>query len=557
MTSVALRQLADLHRSMYERALAEAKDALGSDSATISQYADEFAKSLPNSFKSVPARRISQAIDNHHLILFGDFHSHKQCQRALLRIMRTYQNTPDHAPMILALEMFRNRDQSTLDAWQDGRISDEQLLEATDYEKIWGFPWSHYRPLLEYCRLNSIPLVAANSDHAGKDSLAHRDNVAAQILVKISNDQPSSKIFYIVGEYHLANSQLPAKLELQDSNKKVMRIIANSDKYFFMLENDRMHRADEFLEIADDFYCVLNSPPWIKWQSQTLMEELRRIGSSTYIDSEIAGGDRDDDYDDDEYFTEDSIDVEAYLRSTIDHLGVFLGFKETSKFYDSFKIVTEVDDQDLEHVPAHARAAIFEHSSREGVATDFRRRVLFLSEISANNLAYAAGQIVFGILGGLRENYNDPEDLFVAQILKMTFGHLANKILNPRIILHTRKAIEDYIGATRGKHIGGQSKLRRDVARGAIKFFQWYSDAFEALSNNRPRRKILPPDLLQLDSRSAHDLSRHIAQTLTSVTYQRMIGGRLDVTDVQRLFSKKCETPLKMRRLLNELLQNM
>jgi uncharacterized iron-regulated protein len=133
LSSAALKQLTDLHRNLYERAYAEACETMGDASLSISKYAQAFSNSLPNTFKITKARKISQAIDQHRVVLYGDFHSHKQCQRALLRVIRTYNNTPDHAPMALALEMFRTDDQESLNLWQEGRISENENLRS--YER--------------------------------------------------------------------------------------------------------------------------------------------------------------------------------------------------------------------------------------------------------------------------------------------------------------------------------------------------------------------------------------------------------------------------------------
>jgi uncharacterized iron-regulated protein len=543
---------------MYERAFAEASETLNGENASISKYAIEFDRSLPDTFKSVRMRRISNAIDNHNVILFGDFHSHKQCQRALLRVIRTYNNTPDHAPIVLALEMFRSDDQPTLDEWQDGKISDEVLLEKTKYDTIWGFPWSNYKPLMDYCRHHSIPLVAANTANAGKDSLKTRDEHAAKIIKKLSAEHSTAKIFFIVGEYHLADAYMPQELKAL-GDFSILRIIANSDKYFFQMPDAHIHLRDVFLELNEDFFCILNSPPWIKWHSQTLVEELRIIGSSAYISSEIENRNLEDDYDVDEYeddfTTEDSLDVDGYLKQSVDNIAKFLKLRNSSRFHDSFKVAQDVNNDDLSHLPEHAQASILAQSTREGVAADFGRRTLFMSEFSVNKVAFSAGLIIFGSLSNLKENYDNAEELFITQTLKFTFGYLANKILNPRISLHTEKEILDYLGATRGKHMVGQGKLRRDVARATIKFFDWAASVMDQNPTRSFSSRAVPLDIIHTDARSAHDVSRHVAQTITSTLYKKLVSGRIDVVEIARWYSRRCHTSVRMRVLLAELIE--
>jgi uncharacterized iron-regulated protein len=565
MSSAALKQLTQLHWSMYEKAIADARESLGEAGSTIAKYATAFDASLPNQYKIVRARAISQAIDQSKIILFGDFHSHKQCQRALLRVIRTYQNTPDHGTMCLVLEMFRTKDQHILDLWQDGNLSDEELLEQTNYASIWGFPWSNYRPILEYCKDHSIRLYAGNTDNAGKDSLTIRDEHASTLLHELHNKQPSHKIFYLVGEYHLADGHLPKHIKNQSKllSSTLMRIIVNSDKYFFKLPHDRIHRRDEYLELRPDFFCILNSPPWMKWQSQTLVEELKSMGSSSYIESEMTDelDEDDDDYDfddeDHDLYTEDFIDLDGYLRSTVDNLMGFLKIKPNQHILDSFKVLVNVDNEDIEHLPNFARVALLEQSARDGVASDYQRRLLLLSEISINNLAYASGIVIFGQMSGLSEDYADPPYLFLCQTLKSIFGNIACKILNPRISLHTRKAIEDYIGATKGKHIGGQRKQRRDIARSTLRFMDWLEDEIATNGVNRNAIKHIPSDIIQMDLRSSHEVSRHLSQVAASSIYKGMIAGKLDPIDLGKWYSKRCRNPLDVIKLVAEIFSHV
>ncbi len=560
MSSAALKQLSELHRTIYERALADANESIGNSSPVIARYAAEYSQSLPKLFKTSTARKLTQAIDSHRIVLFGDFHSHKQCQRALLRVIRSYNQTPDHAPICVALEMFRTSDQPILDQWQAGLITDEKLLEKTDYESIWGFPWANYRPILEYCRYHSIPLYAANTKSAGRDNLKTRDEHAAKLLSKLATTHRTAKIFYLVGEYHLADSHLPAALTktATKSTLSVLRIILNADQYYFMLPPAKVHKRDEVLELTPHFYCILNSPPWIKWQSQVLAEEMRRIGNSTYIESEIIGDDLEDgpEYEEDDYepFTEDVIDLDHHLKHTIESVGSFLKIKDPAKIQDTFKIVPNVENDDIEHLPLQARATIFEQASRDGLAVDYARRVLFLPEVSINNLAFASGLVIFGSLSKLRENYRSPEDLYIAQILKMTFGYIATKILNPRVSLHTRRAIEDYLGAISGKHVAGQTRLRREVARKSLKFLDWSINSIQSL-DKKSQAKPVPLDILDVDRRSSHDVGRHVAQTVAATVYQRLLAGKIDANDLSRWFAKNCDTNDKAKRLLAEMLR--
>ncbi len=60
------------------------------------------------------------------------------------------------------MEMFQRPYQKVLDRFVAGAINEEAFLEDCDYHKRWGFDWGLYRPIVEFCRRNKIPLAALN-----------------------------------------------------------------------------------------------------------------------------------------------------------------------------------------------------------------------------------------------------------------------------------------------------------------------------------------------------------------------------------------------------------
>ena len=66
--------------------------------------------------------------------------------------------------MLIGFEAFPRRAQPVLDKWIAGDLSERQLLEQTDWEKVWGWPADLYLPLFRFARINHIPLRALNVD---------------------------------------------------------------------------------------------------------------------------------------------------------------------------------------------------------------------------------------------------------------------------------------------------------------------------------------------------------------------------------------------------------
>ena len=548
MAASALQQLVNLQRSMYEQALNEARENSGHSSVSIAKYQKEFETSLPNEFTTVPARKLMEAIDRNKIILFGDFHSHKQCQRAFLRILRMHMNRPDHAPIVVTLEMFKSKEQRHLDAWLAGEITDQDLLEAVRYDETWGFPWNNYRPILEYCKYQNIPVLGINSSRGGKDTLAVRDAHAAKFIHKLLAAQPNRKVICMMGEFHLADRHLPTALLASAPNpeaKAQLRIFTNLDKYFFALDPDKIHHRDEYLCLNPSTFCIMNSPPWIKWHSQSLWDEIRRLGPVKYLEDAIAPDDVESDLagwedDDDDFYTDETLDLEYHLSHLQKQLVQFFKLDAPSEIYDRFNIIHGNLDEELAYMPDNARVATLSQASSEGFAVDYGGRLVYMPEVSINNMAAASGQMLFGSLSNISETYADGDALFVTQCLKFTFGYIANKILNPRIPLHNAKQIESYILSSRGKRLIGSMRQRRQIAQETLKLHDWIQQSWVPKSKRRAPFKPIPVQFQRLDARSSHELARSMAQLIAEPICRNLLRGKIDTVDIKKWFFRDC-----------------
>jgi uncharacterized iron-regulated protein len=62
----------------------------------------------------------------------------------------------------VGMEMFQRPYQKDVDQYFQGKTSEEDFLKSTEYQKRWGFEWGLYRPIVEFCRKNGVPLAALN-----------------------------------------------------------------------------------------------------------------------------------------------------------------------------------------------------------------------------------------------------------------------------------------------------------------------------------------------------------------------------------------------------------
>lgn len=73
---------------------------------------------------------------------------------------REYRSDGTRCTVILSLEMFERDVQTVLDEYLSGLITEMHFMNDT---RIWGNYPSDYRPLIEFARENSIPVLAANA----------------------------------------------------------------------------------------------------------------------------------------------------------------------------------------------------------------------------------------------------------------------------------------------------------------------------------------------------------------------------------------------------------
>lgn len=535
---------------MYNRALQDARESSGIDTGSISTYQAAFNQSLPDKAFSIQARKLMEAIDSNQILLFGDFHSHKQSQRAFLRILRMYLNRPDHGPVVVLLEMFRKEDQGLIDSWLADKLSDHELLEAVNYDQTWGFPWNNYRPILELCKYQNIPIICINSTRGGKDSLLTRDRLAAKLITEQASTNKNSKIFCMIGEFHLADNYLPAEiLKTQPENsRKPLRVFSNVDKYYFDLDPDKIHRRDEYLSLGGEDYCVINSPPWIKWQSQSLWEEIRRLGPIKYLEDVIAPDDVEADLDtweddDSAFYNEDILDLDHHLDHLQKQLSEFFKLKTNITGTDHFKIIQKDIDDDLADLPDFTSNAILSEASSEGFCVNYSANLVYIQDISINNLAAASGQMLFGFLTKLHEDADNQEAMLVTQCLKSTFGYISNKILNPRLPLHTTRQIESYLLSTRGKRLIGSMRERKRNAQSTLQLYEWIQENWSLKSKNNKILKRIPKKLLDANTISDNEVARGLAQLIAEPICRSLIRGKIDTVDIQRWFLKDCTQP--------------
>ncbi len=110
---------------------------------------------------SISQAEILAKLKKANVIYLGETHDQIADHQAQLQIIQSlYQNNPKIA---IGLEMFQRPSQGVIDQYIAGKITEEQLIEQTEYNQRWGFPWEYYAEILRFAKENQLPTLALNT----------------------------------------------------------------------------------------------------------------------------------------------------------------------------------------------------------------------------------------------------------------------------------------------------------------------------------------------------------------------------------------------------------
>ncbi len=240
---------------------------LGKPGDEIRFYMKDYDREIRRSWKVSRKRQLLDQILNSEVVFGADFHAHAQAQRTHLRILRSI---PKNKKIILALECFESADQKTINLYFDEKITEAEFLKQISWNKKWGFSWQHYKPLITLAKKRGYEVVGLNKYHpyTSRFTLASREEHAAKVLAKKIKSKPKALTYVVFGELHLSRRHLPLKLE-KKLKRKVESIVVfqNSERVYFDLVKTSKDLVVDVVQFDERTFCIINSPPWVKWQS--------------------------------------------------------------------------------------------------------------------------------------------------------------------------------------------------------------------------------------------------------------------------------------------------
>ncbi|WED26453.1 ChaN family lipoprotein [Vibrio sp. DW001] len=92
------------------------------------------------------------------VVLVGEWHSHSGVHHFQADLLQALD--AENIAFVLAMEQFSRDKQSIIDDYLKGNIGEQALIKQGD---AWSNYPSDYRPLIEYAKINVVPVIAANA----------------------------------------------------------------------------------------------------------------------------------------------------------------------------------------------------------------------------------------------------------------------------------------------------------------------------------------------------------------------------------------------------------
>lgn len=387
---------------------------VGPQPPDIATYVRRYNSEFSRPWKQSSHVELLAAVDRAQIVLGADFHAFSQSQRIHLRILR---GLPRKRQVIIGLEALSSDHNKLVDSFLKGEISEARFLEKTMWAERWGFPFANYRPLFELAKSRGFRLVGISpKGRRPWGELRRRDDFAARIIQNWKKKDPEALFYVIVGDLHLAQGHLPrlVRKRLGREQSRLVTVLQNSEHLYFRLAKRRKEHSAEVMKSADGRYCVLSSPPWVKWQSYLMFLE-------NSLDHQMEGEEAD--------FTEFVASLTGFLCRE---------FATENQTEDLTVVSPEIEEGWLGALGKMSKTErqFAHHLIRNGQSFNLPTSgFLFLARPSINHAAHLAGQYLHAQLCHLkRVTWIFPKD-FEAQIWREAVGFFCSKLIN-----HKRKS---------------------------------------------------------------------------------------------------------------------
>ncbi len=95
------------------------------------------------------------------LLLVGEEHTAMESHRVEKRVLEELTNAGRH--VLIGLEMYPYVEQTSLDLWIAGKLSEREFVKQSRWYKNWGYSWGYYRDIFLLAGDRQMPMFAINT----------------------------------------------------------------------------------------------------------------------------------------------------------------------------------------------------------------------------------------------------------------------------------------------------------------------------------------------------------------------------------------------------------
>ena len=529
-------QLIRIQKKNYRRNLNLVRESSGYNLG-IKIYEKEYLRYLKSYEEISNKTELIQKVLTADLVYHGDYHTLKQSQHSVLRILREIKGKRD---IILCLEMFHGRDQKYIDRFMAGELSEKLFLEAIDYTRKWPFHWGNWSPIISFCRDNQIPTLGINAemdDVKGIKRLRKRDQYSARVIAKVLIKNPGKLIYIVDGDYHIAPNHLPKNVEqlltLLDESAKTLIIFQNAENLYWKLCKRKLEESD-VLKINNYKYCVMNTMPANKIQSYLNWLEYSK---DAYFPVH-------QDWENDAFEDRGGMVNEMVTSlATILNLDFPLDALEKLTIY----YPSDLDFMEFVHSTPEFKGRLRLIRSKikkeEGFLLEYEvsgenAYLIYLANSNINMAAEEATHFLNVVLRGPLKKPLSAFDRFYRDVITECLGFFGSKFINEKRKSHSEHSIRMFLGQIKRGELKHTNQDILQVARYILQHFYLQRQTSEA-------KEFINKFFLQYNSQSANTrmFSTQLGYILGNKLYYALKSGKFSLKRVQGYFRDSLDEP--------------
>ena len=517
--SSSRQELIDIQKNIVEDLRREIRASVGGETREYQMYLQEYNRQFRHYERRSSMDEMLARLRRADIIYNGDYHTMPQAQRIPLRILRRLVHRRPR--VTLAVEVVRIDHQDHLDRYMAGDISEAEFLDAIDYESTWGFPWAQYRELLLFAKQHRLRVLGINSQpKGGRWTLRKRDRAAARVIARELLERPERLIYVFDGDLHIAPQHLPEAVDtlLAGFDRKPRSVIVyqNNESIYWELARDRLEQETDVVLMGEDRFCVMSTPPIIKFQSY-----LNWIDNTRELASPSLRGWQGDIFGD-----------EALYNQILQMVHIISQFLEIgADGLEDFIVHSPADLDFLYRLRADRRlspgeiAAIAAHIRTNESYFIEKGNIIYIANLSVNHAAEEATHFIHRVSAGPRRPDLTQAEDFYCRVMREALGFFGSKIINHKRLCYKEVDYVDFLEKTARKRI-------RDPRRREIREISRIVTRHKKLERNyfRTGKRFKPPNLSRL----------HLPVRLGVVhALGYMLGNRLYHALIRQLLPRK------------------